>query len=432
MEKPRQIALRILQRHAEGSEYAEDLLSAELKKQQLAPNDRALVHELVCGIIRFQRTLDWIIEQKTDGRPQQPIIRTLLHLGLYQLLWLDRIPSHAAVHETVELAKDLKLGPISGFVNAVLRGVARELPQFREKLAELETVLPEVRHSHPAWLCRRWENRYGKEHLLTLLRWNNAPPPVFARHNSLRGDVASLESAWTQEGVRFTRREFPWASKLNLNIYELLEHPSLTSLPSFQSGLFYIQDPSTLFAVAELQAQPGETILDLCSAPGGKTTLIAQCMQNQGRIIAQDTHRARMELVRQNCTRLGVNCVRISSTTGITHPELSIAFDRILVDAPCSNSGVMRRRVDLRWRITPEEIQRLQVTQQELMKDAAVQLKSGGTLVYSTCSLEPEENQAVTKWFLSQHPEFRCAKETQLTPFGDGVDGAYIAQFIKR
>lgn len=430
MEKPRQIAFRVLQQHAESDDYVEDILSAELRNNSLAGNDRGLVHELVCGVVRMQRALDWVIDRKTDGRPQQPIIRTILRLGLYQLLWLERVPPHAAVNETVEIARALSLGSITGFVNAILRGVAGSLPETRIALKELEKNEPDIAYSHPGWLCRRWEEHWGHENLIKLLQWNNLPPKVYARLNRLKTTQDALEQAWTAEGVVYERRRFPWAEKFV--IYELIEHPPIPSLRSFAEGGFYIQDPSTLLAVDVLDPQPGETILDLCAAPGGKTSLIGQCMENRGLIIAQDTHRARLLRLKENCARLGVGIVRVSSSTGVTHPELSLSFDRILVDAPCSNTGVARRRVDLRWRVKAEEIYRLQHTQQELLADAAVQLKPGGVLAYSTCSLEPEENHAVAKWFVANHQDFRCVQEQQLKPFTDGVDGAFVALFRKR
>lgn len=430
MEKPRQIALRVLQRHAEGEAFLEEVLSNELQRSTLGAADRGLVHELVCGVVRFRRTLDWLVDQRTDGRSQPPLVMQVLRLGLYQLLWLDRIPPHAAVHETVELAKAMKLGPAAGFVNALLRGVLRELEPIRTRLEVIEQTDPDIRHSHPRWLFRRWETRWGRDASLALMRWNNQPPRLFVRVNTLRTSAETLESQWQAEGVRFARCDYPWAA--DVGIYELQEHAPIPQLKTFLDGGFYIQDPSTLLAVTTLDPQPGDGVLDLCAAPGGKTTLIAQRMQNQGRIIAQDTHRARLQRVRQNCDRLGVTCVELSTSTGVTHPELSLTFDRILVDAPCSNTGVMRRRVDLRWRVTAEEIQRLRTVQIDLLHDASLQLKPGGSLVYSTCSLEPEENEAVVREFLAKHPEFRCLKEQQLTPFEHHVDGAFVALLRRR
>jgi 16S rRNA (cytosine967-C5)-methyltransferase len=218
----------------------------------------------------------------------------------------------------------------------------------------------------------------------------------------------------------------PKAATFENLIFELKSHPPLNSLASFRDGWFYIQDPSTLLAVRELDPQPGETILDLCAAPGGKTTCLAQLMKNEGKIVACDISEERLKLIEENCARLGVTCVEtvLSSALG---SRLS-TFDRILVDAPCSNSGVMRRRVDLRWRISPEEISRLRQTQLDLLKLAATKLKPGGVLVYSTCSLEPEENSEVVKEFLRGHQNFKLEPERQLLPFADDVDGAFVAR----
>jgi 16S rRNA (cytosine967-C5)-methyltransferase len=206
----------------------------------------------------------------------------------------------------------------------------------------------------------------------------------------------------------------------------LKAHPPLNSLASFRDGWFYIQDPSTLLAVRELNPQPGETVLDLCAAPGGKTTFIAQLMNNQGRIVACDVSDDRLKLIKENCARLGVACVEpiLFSTFNLQ----SSTFNRILLDAPCSNSGVMRRRLDLRWRIQPDEIERLRATQLDLLKLAATKLKPGGVLIYSTCSLEPEENGDVVQQFLRDHAEFKLESERELIPFADNLDGAFVAR----
>jgi 16S rRNA (cytosine967-C5)-methyltransferase len=186
-----------------------------------------------------------------------------------------------------------------------------------------------------------------------------------------------------------------------------------------------------LLAVRELNPQPGESVLDFCAAPGGKTTFIGQLMQNQGAVLAQESDLRRSELIRENCARLGVTCVRIAQGASLSTPEMEDRFDRVLVDAPCSNTGVMRRRVELRWRIQPAEIERLHGVQLELLRQAAPRLKPEGTLVYSTCSLEPQENSGVVKKFLSSQPKFRQEAERELTPFADGVDGAFVVRFRK-
>ena len=209
----------------------------------------------------------------------------------------------------------------------------------------------------------------------------------------------------------FVRRD--WLDE-NL-VFELKSHPPLATLPSFQHGLFYVQDPSTFLAVSELDPQPGETILDLCAAPGGKTTYIAQLMENRGKLVAQTLHSERLKFVQENCARLGVTCVET-----VSQPFPAAQFDRILVDAPCSNTGVLRRRVDLRWRIRPEEIERLQDDAAPVAAKAAALLKPGGTLVYSTCSLEPEENQDVLVQFSANNLIQIWSHQLELQPVRDG------------
>jgi 16S rRNA (cytosine967-C5)-methyltransferase len=424
-QKPRQIAAEVLKDRRAKAQYTEELLESQLSAARFSHRDRALCQELVYGVVRWQAALDWLIARKTAGRTQKEMLQILLQLGLYQMFWLDRIPNHASVHEMVELAKQFGLGPQAGFVNAVLRGYAREQEETKQLLEELKTKQPWIGFSHPEWLWQRWQARWGAEKTARLLAFNNTPPRVFARLNSLETDAKALTAQWEAEGVKFTPRSWDWTGE-NL-VFELESHPPLAGLRSFNQGFFYVQDPSTLLAARELDPQPGETALDLCAAPGGKTTLMAQLMQNRGRIVAQDSQADRLELVRVNCARLGVKCVETVLAPKTAVPNPAERFDRILVDAPCSNTGVLRRRVDLRWRIQPKEIERLRGTQLELLRQAAPQLKPGGTLVYSTCSLEPEENGEVLKHFLAEHPDFKLQKERELLPFVEGVDGAYVA-----
>jgi len=426
-EKPRQIAARILQRRRTRAEFAEDLLESAFARTRLSSADRGLCQELVYGVIRWQATLDWLIARKTDGREQKSALQNLLRLGLYQIFWLDRIPDHAAVNETVELAKHDGFGAQAGFVNAILRGYLRETGETKKLLAELKTTQPAIGWSHPDWLVARWQKRWGVERTAQLLEWNNTPPKNFARVNQLKTDAGKLLEKWREEDVEydFVRRD--WLEE-NL-VFELKSHPPLARLESFRQGGFYIQDPGTLLAPCKLAPQPGETILDFCAAPGGKTTFIAQLMNNEGRIVAHDVSEERLKLVHENCKRLGVTCVEAIQNSKFRIQNSK--FDRILVDVPCSNTGVMRRRVDLRWRIQPEEIGRLCAAQLDLLKQAALQLKPGGVLVYSTCSLEPEENQEVVKQFLSEHRNFKLESERELLPFADNVDGVFVAR-LKR
>ncbi len=444
-QNPRQIAAHILAQRRPNGLFVEDLLEIAMNGAQLSSADRGLCQEMVYGIVRWQATLDWLIARKTNGREQKPALQNLLLLGLYQIFWLDRIPDHAAVHETVELAKQNGFGPQAGFVNAILRGYLREADETKKLLAELIISNPAVGFSHPQWLVEKWQKNFGDEKAAQLLQWNNTPPKTFARVNTLKNDAAKLIEKWRAENVEYDffrsggRQTaaflvgnepgfLPKAATFENLVFELKSHPSLNSLASFRDGWFYIQDPSTLLAPKFLDAKPGESVLDLCAAPGGKTTFIAQLMNNEGKIIACDISEDRLKLVQENCQRLGVTCVEtVLASVLDSRPS---TFDRILVDAPCSNTGVMRRRVDLRWRISPEEISRLQQTQLNLLKLAATKLKPGGVLVYSTCSLEPEENSEVVKEFLREHKNFKLEAERQLLTFADNVDGAFVARLV--
>lgn len=422
----------MLLEHREGVHFLEYLLERAFAKGPISPADKGLAQELAFGVTRWEKTLDWLIAQKTRERPAKPALEILLRLGLYQLFWLDRIPDHAAVNETVEVAKRSGFKSQAGFINAVLRAFLRERDVTRQRLAELRERDAAIGLSHPEWLYQRWRERYGEADTRRLMEWNNQPPPTYARVNTIKTDAAKLNEAWKTEEVQFRPFQFDWVP--DNTIFELIEHPALASLKTFQDGWFYIQDPSTLLSIHELAPKPGETILDMCAAPGGKTTFIAALMNNQGKLVATDLSPGRLELVRQNIARLGVTCAIIepwSSAISRGCARESAVFDRILLDVPCSNTGVMRRRVELRWRIRPEELARLVKEQRDLLEHAAQLIKPGGTIVYSTCSLEPEENTQMIESFLATHPNFTLDRERALLPLRDSVDGAYTARLVR-
>jgi 16S rRNA (cytosine967-C5)-methyltransferase len=412
-----------------GQAFVEDLLERALAKGRLPPADRGLCQELVYGVVRWQAALDWLISQKTRGPSPKPSLQNILRLGLYQIFWLNRIPNHAAVNETVEIAKRKGFKSQAGFINAVLRGYLREYEITQVKLRELDQVDPALRHSHPQWLFERWRRTWGEENARRLMEWNNQPPKTFARINSLKADPGKVLATWRDENVDYDFVRQDWLEE-NI-VFVLKSHPPFSALASFRQGLFYLQDPSTLLAVRELDPHPGEAILDLCAAPGGKLTFIAQLLKNEGKLVAYDTNPSRLKLIEENCARLGVTCVKTISAEGLSNRQ-DWMFDRILVDAPCSNTGVMRRRVDLRWRIREEEIIRLQTMQIELLRQAALLLRPGGNLIYSTCSLEPEENDQVIERFVAEQPAFQIVKRRQLLPWVERVDGAYVANLRRK
>ena len=426
-EKPREIAARVLQRRASGH-FVEGLLEQELAQARISAADRGLCQELVYGVVRWRATLDWLIGRKTGDRTQKPLLQDLLRLGLYQIFWLDRIPNHAAVFETVAMAKRSGLGQQSGFVNALLRSYLREFDATKEQLASLKSSQPALGYSHPEWLVARWQTRWGAEKTSQLLSWNNTPAKTYARVNTLKTDPGKLLAQWHEENVEYDFVRADWFEE-GL-IFELKTHPSLSRLPSFNQGLFYVQDPSTLLSVHALAPAPGDRILDLCAAPGGKTTYVAQRIGNQGELWAHDTIPDRIKLIEENCARLGVTCAKAVVSSGLETFQAA-SFDRVLVDAPCSNTGVMRRRIDLRWRVRAEEIARLRRTQLGLICQAALLLKYRGRLVYSTCSLEPEENRELIQTFLGEEPTFMVESERELLPFNDQVDGAYVVSLKK-
>jgi len=375
------------------------------------PADRAFLMELFYGVLRNLSRLDHWIGGFRKG-PLDPRTRQCLRIGLQQIFHL-RVPDHAAVNETVAVA-----GRARGLVNAVLRAATRERDRL---LAEMQVAPLALRTSHPEFLVSRWVDRIGEGPAATLCAWNNEPAPVYVRANGLRvtpGELAaSLPDA---EPVAF--------------------HPAALRVrhlpPSWiVGGLCYVQDPSTLLACELLDPEPGETVLDACAAPGGKTSYLAERMRNRGRIHACDVSPPRLDTLAANLDRLGVQNTRTTAHDwlGQTPPPFEPAsFDRILLDAPCSNTGVMRRRVDVRWRLSPGDFKRMHGLQVRMAHSVAALLRPGGVLVYSTCSLEMEENEASAKRIARENPELQLETTRSCSPLADGVDGAFAARFVRK
>ena len=413
----------------EKTEFIEERIEKTLASSSLSEPDRRLVKELCIGVKKWQLTLDWFISGKTKVPPKQHTLANILRLGVYQIVFLTKIPDHAAVNEMVELTKQVGLKKFTALVNAVLRAFARERESAREKLKELKQNQPHLGYSHPQWLFERWVSNYGKQNAIQLLKWNNIPSRTFARVNTLKTSAADLAKLWDSEQVRYKPVSYEWTGE-NV-VFEIKKHPPLNTLNSLKDGLFYIQDPSTLMAVKLLEPHSGEKILDYCAAPGGKTTYIAQLTNNNASIITYDNNPLRLKILEENIARLGVkNCliIRPGEEAKIIN---NAPYDKILVDVPCSNTGVMRRRVELRWRLKPQKFKMFQTLQLQILTNASGFLKPGGSLGYSTCSIDPEENTEVIKKFLENNPGWRLDCEKQLFPFRDGVDGAYAARLIR-
>jgi 16S rRNA (cytosine967-C5)-methyltransferase len=411
----RETALDLLNRWPESQLLADELLEHSLGESSLSSPDRAFVTELFYGCLRRRLSLDFLLGQLAAKAPR-PIVANVLVLGLYQLFYL-KTPAHAAVNESVALAKRYGGVAEAKFVNAVLRRAQRESDALLAKLGDTREHEPWIYYSHPEWLWKRWAARLGGENAAALCDWNNQPPALYLRINTLKTTAKPADVS-----VEPTNHALCW---------RVTDTAGLFRTKSFVNGEFYVQDPSTLVAVDALDPQPGEAILDMCAAPGGKTTYIAQKMRNRGRIIAADSQSSRLALVGENCRRLGVQIVATLACEG-TRLDRCLRgneFDRVLVDAPCSNTGVLRRRADLRWRLSEEEITRLAALQAKLLDAAANFTKHAGVLVYSTCSLEPEENEGVVSAFLTSHKDFTLESTRSLFPPPNGVDGAFVARF---
>jgi 16S rRNA (cytosine967-C5)-methyltransferase len=410
----RQIALAALRLWRKENRFADSIISGLLGKAELTPSDRAFALELFYGVLRNLTLLDFWIGCLRASRLDTDL-RDILRLGLYQVFFLETA-EHAAVHETVELAPK-KQRPI---INAVLRGATRR----RSELLPLADVQPLfMRTSHPQFLVERWQQHFGAEQAEELCRWNNLPAPVYGRINRLR--------IKRDEFLRLYSRSRPLTSNS-----EFVEFGSLPT-GALRQGHCYVQDPSTVIACQSLDPKPGEKVLDACAAPGGKTGYIAQLMENLGTIVACDCDPDRLQILKENMSRLDVGIVQIvCHDWRRDHVPPKIAsgapFDRILIDAPCTNTGVMRRRADLRWRLRPTDFDRMQQQQIEIVRAVIPLLKANGVLVYSTCSLEPEENEQLERRLLDSSPALRPIEEKHSLPFRDCFDGAFAAKLSRR
>ena len=411
----RDLALDLLNRWPKSRLLADELLDRALSESSLGHSDRAFATELFYGCLRRKLSLEFLFGQLAT-KPPRPVVANALRLGLYQLFFLGT-PAHAAVNETVALVRTQAGEAETRFVNAILRRAERDRNALREKLSATREIEPWVYYSHPEWLWERWAARLGREPAAALCDWNNQPPPLYVRINTLKASAKPTDVA-----AQPANHPLCWRVTNTAGLFQS---------QSFADGEFYVQDPSTLVAVEMLDPQPGDSVLDMCAAPGGKTTYLAQKMQNRGRIIAADSTNSRLALVGENCRRLGVDIVATLACDG-TRLDRCLRgeeFDRVLVDAPCSNTGVLRRRADLRWRLEETEIIRLAGLQTRLLAAAANFVKPRGVLVYSTCSLEPEENERVVETFQAAHPHFAVEATRSLFPPRDGVDGAFVARF---
>jgi 16S rRNA (cytosine967-C5)-methyltransferase len=408
-DNPRQNCLKALQQWESSRAFADEVLHRTLDNSRLTPVNRAFVTEAFYGVIRNRSLLDFIIERfrpsKLDNRT-----RLVLQLGLYQLYKM-RVAPHAAVFETVNLA-----GPARSLVNAILRKAINEREAV---LSDVQKAPAYIRWSHPEFLYSRWSEELGSGGAEELCQWNNEPAKIYVRANNLRATRETLlENA---DGAR--------PSPLHRDCLEV-DHLPATWIAS---GAVYVQDPSTLMACEVLAPRPGERVLDACAAPGGKTGYLAQLMANSGSVLACDYEPSRLARLRENLARLGVSNTTVLKVDWLQATQsLPVTnFDAVLLDVPCTNTGVIRRRTDVRWRLTPDDFRRMPKVQTRIVENVVPYLRGGGRLVYSTCSLDREENEQVVAHIGASIPCLRLMTTRSILPTRDGMDGAFVALFTR-
>lgn len=442
----RQLATEILLKVDTQKAYADILLDRAIKTTILEVRDRALLTEIVYGTLRWRGKIDARLSRHMR-RPlaeADPFIRNLLRLTLYQLSFLDKVPAYAAVNEAVDLAKLRGGGKTAGFVNGMLRNLLREKDSSVETFSASETsgYLGEEL-SHPEWLVKLWLAHFGAKEATALMRANNEKPPLVLRVNTLQCTRNELLERLLRAGVAAK------ATQLSPQGILLLSGATIEDLPGFSEGFFQVQGEASQLMSYLLASRPGERILDACAAPGGKSTHIAELMRDEGKVIAFDTSARGVDRIRENIARLkfaSIYAVRADSSRKLTG-ALGGLYDRILVDAPCSGLGTLRSHPEIKWQRGESDIQRLGQLQSKILNNVAGNLKPGGALVYSTCTLTRDENENVMEDFLIQHKEFELedaarylpdearhmmrGKYFQALPHRDNTDGFFAARMRK-
>ncbi|MEM6251638.1 MAG: 16S rRNA (cytosine(967)-C(5))-methyltransferase [Cyanobacteria bacterium P01_D01_bin.156] len=403
--------------------FADVALERNIGKVRLSPADRRLATELIYGTVRRQRTLDALIDQfgKRSADQQPAELRRILHLGFYQLRYLDHVPDHAVVDTTVNLAKHQRLGKLSGVVNGMLRQYIRLESEGADPLhvpSDDRMRAQGIFHSYPDWIVRAWHQLLPDEEITSLCEWFNQTPKIDLRVNRLRSSVDQVITALTDHGLTVTPHgTVPDALRI------VGPTGNIRELPGYDEGWWMVQDSSAQLVSYLVDPQPGETIIDACGAPGGKTTHLAEMMGDQGRVLGCDRTSSRLNKIRQNAKRLKLNSIETVMGDSRAHPEFKGIADRVLLDVPCSGLGTLHRHADARWRQTPDSIEGLTMLQRQLLESAMHWVKPSGVLVYSTCTLHPDENQNLIQAFLGDHSDW--------TIDTSGIDSS-IALFVTK
>ena len=436
----RGLAVKILNRVERTDAYLEKLLDNELKNAELSGPDKALLYEIVHGVTRWQGRLDWILNGFYKGQFSKaiPNLKNGLRVALYQILFLDRIPDHAAVNEAVEFVKKLQGQKPADLTNAILRNIIRSKNAIRYPDPNEDLIgYLSAYYSHPSWMVKRYVERFGREETEKLLNANNEKPYLTLRVNAIKTNIQEFKSLLEQVNLKYRPGKF---------LEEFVQLQNLTNISAwdyYTKGYFNIQDESAGLAVRLLDVHPGMNVLDMCAAPGGKTAYLGSLMNNTGKITAIDRYEGRLKLVSKNNERLGLTCVTTIESDALEFE--SEPFDRVLADVPCSGSGTLSKKPDIKWKKDIFDLRKMTEIQLKLISRAATFVKPGGVLVYSTCSIEPEENYEVVKKFLENNPNFKLdsAKDKvadnlvdengciQTFPHRHLMDGAFAAKLIR-
>lgn len=394
--------------------------------------DRALAGEIATGTLRWQAAFDRIVARFSNRDPARLDLEilTILRLSLFQLLHLDRVPAAAVVDDAVEMARKAGKRSAAGFVNALLRRASRErntlpLPKEPRDAANRDAAIDYLSTtlSHPRWLIERWIDRIGYDAAAAWARFDNQPAPLTLRVNTLRTTRDALIDALVKAGVDTEPTRHAAAG-----LIVRTGNPLLT--PLADQGLFVVQDEASQLVGEFVNARAGESIFDACASPGGKTTQMAAMMRDEGRVVAADVRARRVELLASTVRASGARSVRILQADARQPLPLDPIFDAVLVDAPCSGLGTIRRDPDIRWQRAPSDFDAFAATQRVILGNAAAVLRPGGRVIYSTCSSEPEENEAVVAGFLEAHPQFELARELRTLPYRDGLEAFYGAALV--
>lgn len=434
-------AVKILNRVDRTDAYLDKLLEIELKNSNLSGVDKSLLFEIVHGVMRWMGRLDWILNGFYKGQFSKcvPNVKNALRVALYQILFLDKVPDYAAVNEAVDFVKKLQGQKYADLANGLLRNIIRNKESIRYPDPEEDLIgYLSAYYSHPSWMVKRWVNRFGKENTEKLLIANNNKPVLSLRVNNLVTTKDELKSLLNSVELKYTE------SKILPEFIRLNNLTNITDWEYFQKGYFSVQDESTGLPVKLLDPKPQMRILDLCSAPGGKTSFIADLMKNEGEIIAIDKFESRLKILEKNLKRMRVTNVKTIPVDALGFED-STGFDRVLIDAPCSGLGTLTKKPDLKWKKDLGDIRKITNIQYNLLKKGASLLKPNGYLVYSTCTIEPEENIDIVKKFLSEHSNFKLVEAydkfpkelldengcVQTLPHIHGIDGSFAAKLVR-